>query len=66
MPIWRPCGSHLGTVIRAGKVDRSLADTEQRALHGLAWTSALSQAIRQATAWALALDSAGSWGTASG
>ena len=41
---------------------QSLADTEQRALHGLAWTGALSQAIRQATAWALALDSAGSWG----
>jgi (2S)-methylsuccinyl-CoA dehydrogenase len=49
-------------VIRAGKVDRSLADTEQRALHGLAWTGALSQAIRQATAWALALDGAGRLG----
>lgn len=42
-------------VIRDGRVDRGLADSEQRALHGLAWIGALSEAIVQAAGWGRSL-----------
>ncbi|WP_417207680.1 acyl-CoA dehydrogenase family protein [Antarctobacter sp.] len=45
-------------VMREGKVDRGLADTEQRALHGLAWIGAIAEAIRQAADWGLRLEAA--------
>ena len=38
-------------VIRDGRVDRDLADSEQRALHGLAWIGATIEAIRQSARW---------------
>jgi (2S)-methylsuccinyl-CoA dehydrogenase len=38
-------------VMKQGKVDRERSETEQRALHGLAWVGSLAEAIRQAAAW---------------
>lgn len=38
-------------VMAQGKVDRQRSETEQRALHGLAWISSVAEAIRQAAAW---------------
>ncbi|HEU0220801.1 MAG TPA: acyl-CoA dehydrogenase family protein, partial [Paracoccaceae bacterium] len=46
-------------VVRNGRVDRELADREQRALHGLAWIGAIVEAIRQAARWGEALAAAG-------
>ena len=42
-------------VMRNGKLDRGLADAEQRALHGLAWIGAQAEAVRQAVAWGCGL-----------
>lgn len=38
-------------IVRDGKVDRRLAEREQRALHGLAWVSAQAEAVKQAAQW---------------
>lgn len=48
-----------GRVTRDGRVDRVLADSEQRSLHGLAWIGALSEAVHQAAAWGLLLNEEG-------
>jgi (2S)-methylsuccinyl-CoA dehydrogenase len=42
-------------VVRDGKLDRSLADDQQRALHGVAWICSLGEAVRQTAAWALGM-----------
>jgi (2S)-methylsuccinyl-CoA dehydrogenase len=49
-------------VTRGGKVDRDLADVQQRALHGLAWIGALSEAVLQAAALGLRLAAEGRLG----
>ncbi|PHP65569.1 acyl-CoA dehydrogenase [Zhengella mangrovi] len=46
-------------VVRDGRVDRKLADREQRALHGLAWISSQAEAVRQAATWAARLAAEG-------
>jgi (2S)-methylsuccinyl-CoA dehydrogenase len=49
-------------VVRNGRVDRRLADSEQRALHGLAWIGATAEAIRQTVRWGEGLAAAGRLG----
>ncbi len=39
-------------IVREGKVDPIRADSEQRALHGLAWVSTTVQALKATLAWA--------------
>ncbi len=46
-------------VIRNGKVDRERSETEQRALHGLAWVGAVAEAIRQSAQWGIRLSKEG-------
>jgi (2S)-methylsuccinyl-CoA dehydrogenase len=46
-------------VIRNGRVDRAAADTQQRALHGLAWIGSVAEAVCQAAAWGKGLAEAG-------
>ena len=50
-------------VIRDGRVDRDLADSEQRALHGLAWIGATIEAVRQSARWGEGLAAAGQLGS---
>jgi (2S)-methylsuccinyl-CoA dehydrogenase len=49
-------------VTRNGKLDRALADSQQRVLHGLAWISAQSEAVMSAAAWGVRLADAGRLG----
>ena len=49
-------------VIRNGKVDRGLCDTEQRALHGLSWICSVAEALRQSMAWGRRLSDEGRLG----
>jgi (2S)-methylsuccinyl-CoA dehydrogenase len=49
-------------VTRDGRVDRGLADREQRMLHGLAWIGATAEAIRQTARWGEALATGGALG----
>ncbi|THD62055.1 acyl-CoA dehydrogenase family protein [Phenylobacterium sp.] len=47
-----------------GRVDRAALDAEQHAAHGLAWTAAYAETLRQTAAWARALDAEGRLGEA--
>ncbi len=46
-------------VVRDARVDRNLADREQRAVHGLAWICSQSEAVTQAAKWASGLSKQG-------
>lgn len=66
----RPLGLYLDAarqavadrVFRDGRLDRSLAEAQQRLLHGLAWSGALAEAIRQAALWGQGLAARGRLG----
>jgi len=51
-------------VRRDGKLDRVALDAEQHLAHGLAWTAAYAETLRQTAAWARALDAEGKFGEA--
>jgi len=51
-----------GLVAPAGKVDPSLLEQHQFAVHGLAWFNTYVAALQQSLAWADRLDDAGQWG----
>jgi (2S)-methylsuccinyl-CoA dehydrogenase len=51
-------------VRRDGRTDRTALDAEQHAAHGLAWTAAYAETLRQTAAWARALDARGALGEA--
>ncbi|MEW5684496.1 MAG: acyl-CoA dehydrogenase family protein [Pseudomonadota bacterium] len=53
-----------GRVQRDGRLDRKLLDDEQHAGHGLAWTAAYAETLRQTAAWARALEADGRFGEA--
>jgi (2S)-methylsuccinyl-CoA dehydrogenase len=56
--------SVAGRVQKDGRVDRKMVDDEQHAAHGLAWTAAYAETLRQTAAWARALDAEGRFGEA--
>lgn len=47
-----------------GRLDREALDDEQHAAHGLAWTAAYAETLRQTAAWAWALEAEGRFGEA--
>ncbi|PZQ63853.1 MAG: acyl-CoA dehydrogenase [Phenylobacterium zucineum] len=53
-----------GRVQKDGRLDRNALDDEQHAAHGLAWTAAYAETLRQTAAWARALDAEGRLGEA--
>ena len=55
----------VGNRVRVdGRLDRAALDAEQHAAHGLAWTAAYAETLRQVAAWARALDVEGRFGEA--
>ena len=48
-----------GRVQREGRLDRLALDDEQHAAHGLAWTAAYAETLRQTAAWARTLEAQG-------
>ncbi|HEX7884904.1 MAG TPA: acyl-CoA dehydrogenase family protein [Phenylobacterium sp.] len=48
-----------GRVTQDGRLDRVALDAEQHVAHGLAWTAAYAETLRQVAAWARALDADG-------
>ncbi len=57
-------GALAGRVRIDGRLDRAALDAEQHAAHGLAWTAAYAETLRQVAAWARALDAKGRFGEA--
>lgn len=53
-----------GRVQKDGRLDREALDDEQHAAHGLAWTAAYAETLRQTAAWARALEAEGRFGEA--
>lgn len=51
-------------VAPGGRLDRAALDREQHAAHGLAWTAAYVETLRQTAAWARALEAEGRLGEA--
>jgi (2S)-methylsuccinyl-CoA dehydrogenase len=51
-------------VAPGGRIKAAALDTEQIALHGLAWVATYVEALRQLRAWALRLDEGGEFGAA--
>jgi len=51
-------------VRRDGRLDRAALDAEQHAAHGLAWTAAYAETLRQTAHWARALDAEERFGEA--
>jgi (2S)-methylsuccinyl-CoA dehydrogenase len=51
-----------GRVRRDGRLDREALDAEQHAAHGLAWTAAYAETLRQTAIWARALSEEGRFG----
>ena len=47
---------------KSGKIDASLLEAEQTAVHGLAWVATYVEALRQMQAWAERLDADGRFG----
>src|SRR3954462_3810176 len=51
-------------VRKEGRLDRAALDAEQHAAHGLAWTAAYAETLRQTAHWARALDAEEKFGEA--
>jgi (2S)-methylsuccinyl-CoA dehydrogenase len=51
-------------VSREGRPARELLDAEQHVAHGLAWTAAYAETLRQTAVWAQGLESQGQYGEA--
>src|SRR5215471_13508834 len=51
-------------VTKDGRIDRAALDREQHGAHGLAWTAAYAETLRQTAAWARALEDEGRFGEA--
>ncbi|THD77542.1 MAG: acyl-CoA dehydrogenase [Phenylobacterium sp.] len=51
-------------VAPGGRLDRAALDREQHAAHGLAWSAAYAETLRQTAAWARALSVDGAFGEA--
>src|SRR4051812_39153396 len=57
-------GTVARTVRKDGRLDRGLLDAEQHTAHGLAWSAAYAETLRQTAAWARALHADGKFGEA--
>ena len=51
-------------VLKDGRLDRLALDAEQHAAHGLAWSAAYAETLRQTAQWARAMSDAGTFGEA--
>ena len=58
----RATGAVRALVEVNGKVNAALIDQHQRAVHGLAWVATYAESLRQMSAWAGRLQSAGQFG----